>query len=133
MIVVSGHFRLPPGRTAEARGAIRTVIAASLAEQGCRAYSYAKDVNEPGLFRVHEEWDSRAALEANFAAAPMREWQEARDALGFHDRSHYGARSGGSQRACLEAVIPFLRSLGRQPTVSLWTFDRGRRRPDFLG
>jgi quinol monooxygenase YgiN len=87
VIIVSGHFRLPPGRIAEARAAMRTVIAASLAEAGCRAYSYAEDVTEPGLFRVYEEWDSRAALEAHFAAAHMREWQEARDALGFHDRS----------------------------------------------
>src|SRR5690606_22001098 len=58
VIVVSGTFRLPPGRIAEARAAMRTVIAASLAEAGCRTYSYAEDVTEPGLFRVYEEWDS---------------------------------------------------------------------------
>jgi quinol monooxygenase YgiN len=87
MILVSGRFRLPPERVAEARPAMAKVIAASLAEPGCRAYSYAEDVTEPGLFRVHEEWDSEAALEAHFATAHMREWQAVREAFGFRDRN----------------------------------------------
>ena len=62
------------------------VIAASLEEPGCRAYSYSEDIVEPGLFRVHEECDSREALEAHFATPHMREWQAAREALGFRDR-----------------------------------------------
>lgn len=62
------------------------VIEASRAEPGCHAYSYAEDVIEPGLFRVYEEWDDRAALEAHFALPHMREWQHAREQLGFHDR-----------------------------------------------
>jgi len=86
MILVSGRFRLPRERIEEARAAMAAVIAASLAEAGCRAYSYAEDVTEPGLFRVYEEWDSREALEAHFATAHMREWQAVREALGFHDR-----------------------------------------------
>jgi quinol monooxygenase YgiN len=86
MLVVSGRFRLPPERIAEARPAMARVIAASLAEPGCRAYSYAEDVTEAGLFRVHEEWDSREALKAHFATEHMRDWQHVREALGFHDR-----------------------------------------------
>jgi quinol monooxygenase YgiN len=86
MILVSGRFRLPPERIAEARPAMAKVIAASLAEPGCRAYAYAEDMTEPGLFRVHEEWDSRAALDAHFATEHMREWQRVRETLGFHDR-----------------------------------------------
>jgi quinol monooxygenase YgiN len=86
MILVSGHFRLPPERISEARAEMATVIAASLAEDGCRAYSYAEDIAEPGLFRVHEEWDSRAALDAHFATAHMKRWQAERDKLGFHGR-----------------------------------------------
>ena len=87
MIIVSGRFRLPPEQLAEARPAMEKVIATSLTEPGCRAYSYAEDVREAGLFRVYEEWDSREALDAHFATAHMREWQEARTALGFHDRA----------------------------------------------
>jgi quinol monooxygenase YgiN len=87
MIVVSGRFRLPPERIAEARPHMEKVIAASCAEPGCCVYSYAEAVDEPGLFRVYEEWDGPAALEAHFASAHMREWQAVRESLGFHDRS----------------------------------------------
>ena len=86
MILVSGRFRLPLGRIAEARPAMAKVIAASLAEPGCRDYAYAEDVGEPGLFRVYEEWDSLEALRAHFAMAHMTEWQAVRETLGFHDR-----------------------------------------------
>jgi quinol monooxygenase YgiN len=54
MIVVSGRFRLPPERIAEARPHMVKVIAASCAEPGCCVYSYAEAVDEPGLFRVYE-------------------------------------------------------------------------------
>ena len=87
MIVVSGRFRLPVDRIEEALPAMADVIAASLAEPGCRDYAYAEDTTEPGLFRVYEEWESREALQAHFATAHMREWQAVRDTLGFHDRA----------------------------------------------
>jgi quinol monooxygenase YgiN len=86
MVLVSGRFRLPLERIAEARPAMAKVIAASLAEPGCRDYSYAEDIREPGLFRVHEEWDSLEALRAHFATDHMKEWQSMRETLGFHDR-----------------------------------------------
>jgi quinol monooxygenase YgiN len=87
MIVVAGRFRLPPWRIAEARPAMDKVIALSNAEPGCRVYSYAEDLAEPGLFRVYEEWGSREAIEAHFASEHMREWQRVRENLGFHDRA----------------------------------------------
>lgn len=86
MIAVIGTFRLPPQRVADALPAMREVIEATLQEPGCRAYSYAEDVAEPGLFRVTEIWDSREALKAHFTTAHMRRWAETRVALGFSDR-----------------------------------------------
>jgi quinol monooxygenase YgiN len=97
MILVGGRFRLPLDRIEEARAAMAKVIAASLAEPGCRAYAYAEDVTEPGLFRVHEEWDSREALEAHFATPHMREWQAARETMGFHDREVKAYEAGEAQ------------------------------------
>lgn len=87
MIAVSGRFRLPVDRVEEALPAMADVIAASLAEPGCRDYSYAEDISEPGLFRVYEEWESRQALQAHFALPHMRDWQRLRETLGFHDRA----------------------------------------------
>lgn len=62
------------------------VIAASRAEPGCIAYSYAEDVLDPGLFRVSEAWASAAALTAHFDTAHMRQWQQERAALGMTGR-----------------------------------------------
>ena len=81
-----GSFRFPPEAVEQARPLMRAVIAATLAEPGCRAYSYAEDVAEPGLFRVMEQWDSREALAAHFGTAHMREWVEQRTGLGFFGR-----------------------------------------------
>jgi quinol monooxygenase YgiN len=62
------------------------VIAASRAEPGCLAYAYAEDVLEPGLLRVNEAWESRAALAAHFAAPHMQAWQRERAELGMSGR-----------------------------------------------
>ena len=86
MIAVLGSFRFPPETVEQARPLMRAVIAATLAEPGCRTYSYAEDVTEPGCFRVTELWDSREALSAHFGMPHMREWVEQRAALGFFDR-----------------------------------------------
>jgi quinol monooxygenase YgiN len=86
MIAVLGTFRFPPEALDEARQLMRRVIAATLAEPGCREYAYAEDVAEHGLFRVTEMWDSREALSAHFRSPHMRAWTEQRAALGFFDR-----------------------------------------------
>ena len=86
MIAVLGHFRFPAEALDDARGLMRAVIEATLAEAGCRAYSYAEDVAEPGLFRVTELWDTREALAAHFETPHMKAWVEQRAALGFFDR-----------------------------------------------
>jgi len=87
MLAVIGSFRLPPERINEALPLMQRVIAATLLEPGCFAYSYSADVSEPGLFRVMEIWDNRASLQAHFTTSHMRDWAEARVALGFSDRS----------------------------------------------
>ena len=81
-----GTFRFPADALEQARPLMRTVIEATLVEPGCRAYSYAEDVAEPGLFRVMELWDSREALSAHFRTPHMQAWTEQRAALGFYDR-----------------------------------------------
>ena len=86
MIAVLGSFRFPLEALDEARPLMRVVIDATLGEAGCRAYSYAEDVAEPGLFRVTELWDDREALAAHFETPHMRRWVEDRPALGFFDR-----------------------------------------------
>ena len=86
MIAVLGSFRFPAGSIEQARPLMQAVIAATLIERGCRAYSYAEDVAEPGLFRVTELWDDHEALDAHFETPHMKQWMDERARLGFSNR-----------------------------------------------
>lgn len=86
MIAVLGSFRFPVETLEQVRPLMLAVIEATRAEPGCRAYSYAEDVADPGLVRVMELWDDRQALAAHFQARHMREWSEQRMTFGFSDR-----------------------------------------------
>ncbi len=86
MLMIVGTVRLPPENFAAARPAMARMIVGSRAEPGCRGYSYAEDVLDPGLIRVTELWDDRAALDAHFASPHIAAWRAAWPALGLHSR-----------------------------------------------
>lgn len=69
MLLITGTIHLPPARPADARPAMRAMIAASRAEPGCLRYSYAEDVLEPGLIRVNGPSASRAELKVHSQSA----------------------------------------------------------------
>lgn len=87
MIIVTGSFRLPVEKVAEARPAMESVIAASREETGCMAYAYAEDILEPGLFRVSEAWVSGDLLAKHLDTPHMKLWQEQRQQMGMTDRA----------------------------------------------
>ncbi len=87
MIVVEGTVRIPPENLEAARPVMEQMIRASRAEPGCIDYAYAIDVLDPGLVRVTERWESRAALAAHFEEAHMDTWRSFFPVLGITDRS----------------------------------------------
>ena len=87
MIVVVGQFRFPPEQMAAALPAMRKVMEATRAEDGCIEYNYGADVLDPGLIRVSEIWASRAQLDAHMQAPHMAVWQQERTALGLSGRA----------------------------------------------
>ncbi|RYC32193.1 antibiotic biosynthesis monooxygenase [Lichenibacterium minor] len=86
MLLIVGTVRLPPDNLAAARPVMERMIAASRAEPGCRGYSYAEDLLDPGLIRVAEMWDDRAALDAHFASSHLAAWRAAWPSLGLGSR-----------------------------------------------
>jgi len=87
MLLIVGTVRLPPENLDRARKAMRAMIAASRAEDGCVDYGYAEDVLEPGLIHVKEFWRDRASLDRHFASAHIAEWRAAWPELGIGDRN----------------------------------------------
>ena len=86
MLIILGTVRLPPDHVDRARGPMRTMVAASRAEEGCLDYAYAQDMLDPGLIHVVERWRDQAALTAHFATEHMAAWRATWRDLAIHDR-----------------------------------------------
>lgn len=71
MVIVQGKARFAPGVIEQHIDALRTMVAATLTEDGCIAYSYAIDVSEPDTLRICELWRDQAALDHHFATPHM--------------------------------------------------------------
>ena len=86
MIIVAGTFRVPEDKIDDLMPVARATLEASRKEAGCIAYSYAFDMEDRGLIRVYEEWESRAHLEAHFAQPHMGPWRAKAEEVGAHSR-----------------------------------------------
>lgn len=86
-VLIAGTVRVPPENLDRFRPHMETMLAASRAEDGCLAYSYAVDVADPGLVRVFEAWRDEAALQAHFQTPHMAAWRAAWPQFGVSDRN----------------------------------------------
>ena len=91
MIILAGSVRLPVDKLDQARPVMARMIAASRAEEGCIAYSFAEDVLEPGLIRIFEMFRDHAAQQVHAQSPHMKAWRAAWPALGIGERqiTHY--------------------------------------------
>lgn len=85
-ILIAGTVRVPPENVEAFRPHMQAMLTASRAEDGCLAYSYAVDVQDPGLIRVFEAWRDQAAIDAHFQMAHMAAWRAAWPQFGVSDR-----------------------------------------------
>ena len=86
MLVIAGTIRVPPQNVAGLRPHMLAMLTASRAEDGCIVYSYAEDIEEPGLIRVFEAWRDRAALDAHIKTDHLAAWRESWPLYGVSDR-----------------------------------------------
>lgn len=86
-VVIAGTVRVPAENLEAFRPHMARMLAASRAEDGCLTYSYAIDVEDPGLIRVFEAWRDEAALQAHFKTAHMAAWRAAWPQFGVSDRN----------------------------------------------
>jgi quinol monooxygenase YgiN len=71
MLIVAGEIEIDPAKREEAIAAAREMMAATRREPGCISYAFSADLADPGRFRIFEEWQSQAALDAHFTAPHM--------------------------------------------------------------
>jgi quinol monooxygenase YgiN len=68
MIIVEGWARIGADAIAQLQPAIRTVVTATLAEDGCISYAMSQDLSDPDVLRIAEKWVDDAALASHFQA-----------------------------------------------------------------
>ncbi len=85
MIIVSGSFRLPADKIADARGPMKAVIETTRGEVGNLAYGYAADVLDPTLFRLTEIWTDAASAQRHLGTAHLGAFLQKMMALGVSD------------------------------------------------
>jgi quinol monooxygenase YgiN len=77
MILVTGHFRVPPDTVEALRPHMRAVIEANRKEDGCILFAYGEDVLDPGMIRVVERWRDWDSLEAHRRSTHVAAWRKA--------------------------------------------------------
>ena len=69
MILISGCFRFAPENRAAALAAALAMAVETRKEAGCITYGFFADVEDGNTFRIFEEWQSQAHLDAHFQTA----------------------------------------------------------------
>ena len=85
MLVISARVRIDPANREVAIAAAKKMMAETEKEEGCSEYVFTADFDDPGLFRIFEEWESAEALAAHFKAPHMAEFQTAMGGFGVQE------------------------------------------------
>jgi quinol monooxygenase YgiN len=73
MIVVSGTAEVQPSKRQQAIELFKRLMSETTKEDGNISYHFYIDIENENVFRVFEQWQSQAALEAHFATDHMAE------------------------------------------------------------
>lgn len=71
MIIVSGTVSLDPANTDTFLAALKPLVDATRAEDGNVSYGFYADPFETGTYRIFEEWENQAAVDAHMEADHM--------------------------------------------------------------
>ena len=86
MIIVSGEIELDAAKADRVMDAAKAMMAETRKEDGCISYCFYQSLENPGTFRVFEEWESLDHLKAHFEAPHMADWRAALGEIGIERR-----------------------------------------------
>lgn len=75
MLIVTGLVEIAVENMEAAEKAIQSMVRETQQETGCITYEICAVVGAKGRFRVYEEWQDQAALEAHFESPHMAEFR----------------------------------------------------------
>ena len=85
-VILAGTVRFDPAKFEASQPRMQEMMRLSRAEDGCVAYTYAQDLEDPGLIHVFEIWRDGDAVHAHHNAPHFLAWRADREALGMSDR-----------------------------------------------
>jgi len=77
MLIIAGTFRIAKETRDATFAAARAMMADTLKEAGCHAYSFTADLDDPTLMHLFERWESEDHLKAHFSTPHMAKFQAA--------------------------------------------------------
>lgn len=86
MLIVTGTIRLEPGKGDAMVDPAIAMAKETREEDGCFAYAFWRDLEDPDLFRVYEEWRDWDALKAHGVAPHMGVFRAALKGIGVMSR-----------------------------------------------
>ncbi len=86
MLIVTGLVEIVAENLDAARAAVETMMVETRKEPGCRVYEFSEVVGARGRFRIYEEWDDQAALDAHFKTAHMAAFRARLGEIGILSR-----------------------------------------------
>ena len=94
MICLAVTYTVKPGTEAEAEQHLRSLIAPSRAEPGCRMYVVHRSTEDPRTFFLYEQYDDQTALDSHLASPH------------FEQHGRYGVRRLAESRVAVTCT-PF--------------------------
>ena len=98
MIIVAGTIRIPEDKIEALLPTARATLAATRKETGCLVYSYSFDIEDRGLVRIYEEWESLANLQEHFKQPHMGPWRAKLAEIGASGRSIKRFEAGAGEQ-----------------------------------
>lgn len=103
-IVIAAQIDLDPAQRADALASGKMHVDAALAQDGCLAYDWSADGNNPARVNVFEEWESEEALANHFAG---QAYAGMRDHIGT-----FGLTAAASKKYRVDAEGPVYNEAG---------------------
>ena len=85
-VAVLGFFKFPPEKMPELRPHLKSLVEATLKNDGCLAYDVGEDPFDPGLIRFSELWPDRESLARHLGAPHIDPWRAAVRNCGMLER-----------------------------------------------
>ena len=67
MIIVTGTARFAAGEIDRLQGQLAAYVDEVRDRDGCISYSYSRDINDPDVLNIVEQWRDEAAIDAHMA------------------------------------------------------------------